>query len=272
MSINTRLATGIALVVLGVIVDFLPQTLFSACIGVVALLGAREWASLSGLTRPWQQLLCVAVIALLGALVWAIEATLSVPLAIAASFLWLAALAAVVGTQLGRFDLAHWPGLRLLCGVGVLVPAWSSLAHLHQGPHGPWQVLILLLLVWSADIAAYFAGRRWGRRKLCPAVSPGKSVEGALAGLAAALLLGVVIAGLQNPPMPAMVRFALLAVAVAAVSILGDLFESIVKRSANMKDSGTLLPGHGGVLDRIDSLTAAAPVYVVGLQIAGVGS
>lgn len=269
MKVSARVATGIALIVLVVVVNFLPQALFFACIGIVALLGAREWAHLCDLGHPRHQALYVAVIGMLGVAVWAGGGELALPLALIAASLWLAALAAVAGTQAGRFDFARWPRLRLACGVPVLVPAWSSLAHLHLGPNGPWQVLFLLVLIWAADIAAYFAGHRWGRRKLCPAVSPGKSMEGALAGLAAALVLGLLLAALRNLPPPAMVRFTLLAVAVAAVSIVGDLFESMLKRSANMKDSGTLLPGHGGVLDRIDSLTAAAPVYVVGLHLAG---
>jgi phosphatidate cytidylyltransferase len=122
----------------------------------------------------------------------------------------------------------------------------------------PLEVLLVLLLVWIADTAAYFVGRAWGRHKLAPGISPGKTWEGALGGTAGALvyaiILGTFIEGLLWVP------YLLAAALLAVLSIVGDLFESAVKRQAAVKDSGTLLPGHGGILDRIDSATAALPV------------
>ena len=122
----------------------------------------------------------------------------------------------------------------------------------------PLQVLLVLLIVWIADNAAYFVGRAWGRRKLAPGISPGKTWEGALGGTAGvlvyAIILGTFIEGLFWVP------YLLAAALLAALSIVGDLFESAVKRQAGAKDSGTLLPGHGGILDRIDSATAVLPV------------
>jgi phosphatidate cytidylyltransferase len=122
---------------------------------------------------------------------------------------------------------------------------------------GPLEVLLVLLLVWIADTAAYFVGRAWGRRKLAPAISPGKTWEGAIGGavgvLVYAIILGTFIEGLSWVP------YLLAAALLAVLSIVGDLFESAAKRQAAVKDSGTLLPGHGGVLDRIDSATAALP-------------
>jgi phosphatidate cytidylyltransferase len=138
-------------------------------------------------------------------------------------------------------------------GFAVLVPAGLAMASLE-----PHQVLLVLVLVWIADTAAYFVGRAWGKRKLAPAISPGKSWEGAIAGLvgaaAYAIICGWFIDGIAWP------AFLASAVLLAMVSIIGDLFESAAKRQAGVKDSGSLLPGHGGILDRIDSATATLPL------------
>ena len=138
-------------------------------------------------------------------------------------------------------------------GFVVILPAALAFAALR-----PLEVLLILVLVWIADIGAYFVGHAWGRRKLAPDISPGKTWEGAIGGTAAALvyaiILGTFIEGLFWVP------YILAAALVAVLSIVGDLFESAAKRQAAVKDSGTLLPGHGGVLDRVDSATAALPV------------
>ncbi|MDX1433429.1 MAG: phosphatidate cytidylyltransferase [Gammaproteobacteria bacterium] len=129
-------------------------------------------------------------------------------------------------------------------------------------PAPPALVLFLLVLVWCADSAAFFVGRRYGRRRLASRVSPGKSVEGVLG----AMLAGALLAGAAAPlgGVPAPLPFVALSVLTVITSVLGDLTESAFKRRAGVKDSGSLIPGHGGVLDRIDSLTAAAPLFVLG--------
>jgi len=151
-----------------------------------------------------------------------------------------------------------------IAGMLVLVPAWVALSKLHTATaQGPQLVLFLLLLVVAADVGAYFTGRRFGRRKLAPQVSPGKTWEGVAGGLIAAGAMAV--PGIAWPGVsvgPCMV----LCVAVVAASVVGDLTDSLFKRHAGLKHSGHLLPGHGGVLDRIDSVTAAAPLFVVGLD------
>jgi len=123
---------------------------------------------------------------------------------------------------------------------------------------GALEVLLVLILVWIADTAAYFVGRAWGRRKLAPAISPGKTWEGAAGGLLGALAYAIIcrffIEGIAWAP------YLAAAALLAMVSIVGDLFESAAKRQAGVKDSGTILPGHGGILDRIDSATAVLPV------------
>ena len=150
------------------------------------------------------------------------------------------------------------PRVLLACGLVVILPAALAMAAL-----SPRQLLLVLVLVWVADSAAYFAGRRWGRRKLAPSISPGKTLEGALGGLlgamAYAIICGTFLEDLAWGP------YVVAAALLAVLSIVGDLFESAVKRQAGAKDSGTLLPGHGGILDRIDSATAVLPVAALAL-------
>ena len=140
----------------------------------------------------------------------------------------------------------------VVAGFIVVLPAGVAFASL-----APLEILLILILIWIADTGAYFVGRAWGRRKLAPSISPGKSWEGALGGTAAALvyaiILGTFIEGLFWVP------YLLAAALLAVLSIVGDLLESAAKRQAAVKDSGTLLPGHGGLLDRIDSATAVLP-------------
>jgi phosphatidate cytidylyltransferase len=134
-------------------------------------------------------------------------------------------------------------------------------------PNGQYWVLFTLLLVWGADIGAYFAGHRFGHTRLAPAVSPGKTWEGVIGGFALSAIVAVAGSAWFALPLYAFVPLCLAAV---GFSIVGDLTESLLKRFAGVKDSGTLFPGHGGVMDRIDSVTGAAPVLFFGLTILGV--
>ena len=165
----------------------------------------------------------------------------------------------------------HRPALTLLCGIPVLVPAFIALARVQVATRGfargPDMVLWMLLLVFAADIGAYFAGRSLGRHKMAPRVSPGKTWEGAIGGLLAVALVALIGTLHFDLSAPIGVAFGC---AVGVFSVIGDLTESMFKRSANLKDSGNLLPGHGGILDRIDSVTAAAPFYALGLFGSGV--
>jgi phosphatidate cytidylyltransferase len=166
------------------------------------------------------------------------------------------------------FDATH-PPRPLFAAAGVLVIAGTiaAIALLHGSAQGVWKLLFALFVVWAADVGAYFAGRGFGRHKLAPQVSPGKTWEGALGGL----LLAYVIAAIAGSWLfhlqgAAWLGFLALCTAVVAFSIVGDLGESLLKRQAGAKDSGTLLPGHGGMLDRIDSILAAVPAMAVGLK------
>jgi phosphatidate cytidylyltransferase len=155
-----------------------------------------------------------------------------------------------------------------VAGFIVLVPSWLLLAQLHgTAPLGRGLAMTVLAIVWAADVGAYTFGRLFGRVKLAPAVSPGKTWEGVTGGVAAAAAAALGAALLLKLPAGALVA---IGVATALVSVVGDLTVSVFKRNVGLKDSGTLLPGHGGVLDRIDSLTAAVPVFVLGIRAAGI--
>ena len=140
---------------------------------------------------------------------------------------------------------------------------WAAVTHLHSAlASGPWLVLYLVFLISSADSAAFFIGRRLGNRRLASNVSPGKSLEGVAGALLAAAIFAIATGLLSGSvPLPGFVVVSLI---TALVSVLGDLSESVFKRRAGLKDSGSIVPGHGGILDRIDSYTAAAPIFVLG--------
>jgi phosphatidate cytidylyltransferase len=158
------------------------------------------------------------------------------------------------------------PGpLRWLCGIAVLVPLFVALAELYSS--GPQYLLCSLFVVWAADVGAFFFGKQFGRVKLAPAISPGKTWEGVVGGLFVVGIVAAVFAMILDVPAAVLIPFSL---AAAALSIVGDLTVSMFKRTAGVKDSGALFPGHGGILDRIDSVAAAAPLFVLGLGWLGI--
>ena len=162
---------------------------------------------------------------------------------------------------------------KLAAGTLAVVPAWCALAAIHGDPVSAGSVggiprnhlwlLAALMMVWMADTGAYFAGRKFGRHKLSPRISPNKTVEGLVGGLLAALVVGLVFAALAGASAAEMPWVALTAILTVGASVIGDLFESLLKRHAGVKDSSALIPGHGGMLDRIDSVLAALPVFAL---------
>jgi phosphatidate cytidylyltransferase len=267
--LRTRILTALVLACLLLASLFIVPPLWTVLVfGAVFTLGAWEWSSFGALRGAVPRSLYAAGVALLLFVAWRwSERPAHLLLLLAAACVWW--LCALVWLSL--VPARQHPPLTLLCGVLVLVPAFVALARLQlttQGiARGPSIVLWLVLLVIAADIGAYFAGRRFGSRKLAPRVSPGKTVEGALGGL----LLVAVVAGAGAAHFGLSLLPALLfGCAVGFFSIIGDLTESMFKRAAGLKDSGALLPGHGGLLDRMDSVTAAAPLYALGLFGSGV--
>lgn len=246
----------------------LPVDYYILFVSAIVLVGSWEWANLSGVTGSGRLIYpLVMAIALLG-LNDVRSAELDLAILYAAAGGWLAALWFVV--KYPKNALWKSTPARLLIGFAVLVPCWVGFVELRTSLWlGKEELLYILLLVWCADIGAYFAGRRFGKAKLAPKVSPGKSWAGVYGGLAATAVLALVCAQYWSLSQQQMLTLLVITLLVTAVSVLGDLFESMVKRHRGMKDSSNLLPGHGGVMDRIDSLTAAVPLFVLSLKLTG---
>ena len=178
---------------------------------------------------------------------------------------WCLALVMILCYQAGIQDIFFSNQLKYLMGVLVLIPSFTSLYYLYDYEQGHVLVLVLFLLIWLADSAAYFAGKAYGSIRLAERVSPGKTVEGFIAGMVAAAGMAVLYGYQEHASINHILLLAILFLLTTLFSVVGDLFESMMKRECNLKDSSHLLPGHGGVLDRIDSLTAASPVFVLGI-------
>jgi phosphatidate cytidylyltransferase len=234
---------------------------FALFIGAVVVLGGWEWARLSGFEAQSSRILYAVVVAALLFLLYLLP-DLAPWLLVAALIWWLMATWLVLTFPESS---AHWASAicKLVIGLLILLPAWQGLVLIKQMPLGNWLILSVMILVWGADIGAYFSGKAFGRRKLAPKVSPGKSWEGLYGGLAACLLITAVV-GVYRSWSLGEIIFALVSAAIVVlISVVGDLTESMFKRKSGVKDSSNLLPGHGGVLDRIDSLTAAIPVFAL---------
>lgn len=243
---------------------------FALFIGFVVTLGAWEWARLAGFAAQSMRVGYAAVVALLLYGLYLTPA-LAPWLLGAAVIWWLLAIMLVVGYP---DSSRYWGGVpgQLVIGLLILLPAWQGLVLFKQWPQANGLIIAVMVLVWGADIGAYFSGKAFGKRKLAPRVSPGKSWEGLYGGLLASLLITLAV-GLQQGWAGVNLLLALGGAAVVVlISVVGDLTESMFKRQSGIKDSSNLLPGHGGVLDRIDSLTAAIPVFAALLWLAGWGS
>lgn len=240
---------------------FLDEGWFALFIGAVVFLGAREWAALSGFTETVQRI-AYALCAALCCFLLYVMPFLAWPLLLMAMLWWVVALVLVVQYPL---NVAYWsaPKVRLGMGLLVLLPAWQGLVVIKEMPQANALILALMLLVWGADSGAYFWGRAFGRRKLAPRVSPGKSWAGVLGGLLVCSLFTLLLSNYQQWTFNQLLIALFVTVLIVLFSVVGDLTESMVKRYAGFKDSGTLLPGHGGILDRIDGLTAAIPMFAV---------
>lgn len=242
----------------------------------IVLVAAWEWADLSDL-RP--QVARLAYVLAIGALIASVYALLGdvaswstaalQELFVAACVWWAVALLWVKGYPVSAGLWGSRP-VRIVMGVAVLLPTWLALSYLRNLPNGVWLLLMLVALVAIADIGAYFFGRRFGKAKLAPAVSPGKSWAGFWGGLACSVSFMAALWYFWPGGMPVSLPAMLVLAAITSLaSVLGDLLESMVKRHRGIKDSSQLLPGHGGVMDRVDSLTAASPVFALGLMSVG---
>ena len=254
--LKTRVLTSvISLLLLGVILFVIPPRATEVVIGLLILAGAWEWSGFFGVKSSAVRALYVFLIAVLCAVPYLVADAAVIVLQIA--FIWW--LVAFVWAML--FPTPIPAAVRWFCGVLVLVPLFTALVMLFQD--GPLYLLFALLVVWAADAGAYFAGKRFGRVKLAPSISPGKTWEGVIGGLTVVIVLAFAVGQWAEVSVAVLVPFCL---AVAGLSIVGDLTVSMFKRTAGVKDSGTLFPGHGGVLDRVDSVAAAAPLFTLGIR------
>ena len=266
-----RTLTALVLAPLAILLILLSPTAVLALVSAAVFVAALwEWLQLSGLKQaswhhPW-----LLVAALAFALLWWLHGTALTPLLLLVGVAWwlLACL------WLRHFAFAAAPTrenrrIKLAAGAAVVFPAWIALLAIHARPHGHWWTLLALVIVWVADIGAYFSGRAFGRRKLAPQISPGKTWAGAYGALVAGVAATMLGGWLLHVPAARLPGLALLAIVTVGASIVGDLFESLMKRHAQVKDSGTMVPGHGGLLDRLDSVFAALPVFAAGLWLLG---
>jgi phosphatidate cytidylyltransferase len=234
----------------------------AAVLGALWLVGACEWSQFAADYREWS---------LAYATVFLVIMLLVGPL-FDASGAHSVAWTALVWWVFAAFALWAYPRrvpttIVMLSGPIALLPAWFLLAYIHgSGSQGPALALGVMVIIWAADVGAYLVGRRFGRVKLARQISPGKTWEGVIGGMISASLAALAAGVLLSFPLLAFVSVAL---AATLVSIVGDLTVSMFKRYVGLKDSGRLLPGHGGVLDRIDSLSAAVPFFFIGLEITG---
>jgi phosphatidate cytidylyltransferase len=248
---------------------FLQTPYVAAICAALFLIGLWEWSRLVGVAEPVPRAFYLtANIAMMAALAWGGRQLFGM-IALVGVCWWLLAILWLWRVDFGR-DGGGWSrSLKLAAGTLSIIPAWCALVLLHYGTStpshvdtsGPRWALLALGMVWGADSAAYFIGVRWGRKKLVPHISPGKTWAGLWGGVLGVLTVGLLGAWLVVGMKPAQLPFmAVLALITLAASVVGDLFESLMKRHSGCKDSGTLIPGHGGVLDRIDSVLAALPV------------
>lgn len=260
-----RTLTALLLLPLAAMVILLPPSGWFAAI-IAALLAAAswEWTRLCALHTTWVRVTVVVVMLATFVALWLLRPIPGLwPLVLATGVLWwLVSLYWMRSYSFGAAPTRENGAIKLLAGAFVFIPPWVAAVSVHAaGDHGHWWTLLALAIVWAADTGAYFSGRFFGRRKLAPRISPGKTwagVYGALVAGAAIAVLGgwaLDVHGLR------LVGVGVMGVLTVAASVIGDLFESLMKRHADIKDSGTLFPGHGGLLDRLDSVFAALPVF-----------
>lgn len=251
------LAIGIIWIIL-----FQPSQVFFGLTIVIGALAGYEWAKLAGLGTAGRFVYLLVVCAL----PWLImeHAGKALDLYVYAGAAWWIAVGVYLLRKHPKPAESGVSAPKLLAGMLVIPAAMLAMNAIHRLPDGPEWLLYGLMLVWVADSGAYFAGRRYGRRKLAPAISPGKTREGLYGALIAVALYSVLAAVYFQLNTVAAIYLLVLALVLTLVSVAGDLYESVLKRERGVKDSGAILPGHGGILDRIDSVLAAMPVFMAG--------
>ncbi len=261
--LKQRLITALILIpVVILLVLKLPLAAFVTATGVLVLMGAWEWSGFMGIKKFPQVLIYpVCMLVLMG-----LSLYLYIPaVMVFAVFWWLLAIILMFFYPRSSKWWSKSRVLRAIMGVLVLIPCWMAINFIRSADTGAYALLFLFILIWGADSFAYFAGKKWGKHKLAPNLSPGKSWEGFIAALVGGVIITTIALCGFRPPAVVWPGALALSLVTVVFSVMGDLFESMLKRNVGLKDSGNILPGHGGILDRIDSLTAAAPVFVAGI-------
>jgi len=270
--LKQRIITAAILLPVVLALILLPPTgFFAAMVAIVFVGAAWEWAQLAGFrTQASRAAVAAAAAAVFVVLLLVRTPGLLAALTFAGVAWWIACC-----FWLRHFTFAAAPNsenrmLKLGAGLLVIVPALAAATDIHASERGHWWTLLALVIVWAADTGAYFSGRYFGRRKLAPRISPGKTwagVYGAVVAGGLVALLGGLMLGVQTGGQ--LVGLVILGFLTVAVAVVGDLFESLMKRHASVKDSGSLFPGHGGLLDRLDSVFAALPIFAAGKLLLG---
>jgi phosphatidate cytidylyltransferase len=255
----------------------LPTPWMAALSAAVFLIGLWEWLKLAEIEDPIARgILLVANLLLMVALVWGSNSPTGGSLVLFQIMTmvgvgwWLLAMLWLRRANFASDHDTHARVFKLAAATLSVVPAWCALALIHaERPNGHFWLLLALAIVWAADSGAYFAGRKFGKHKLSPRISPNKTIEGLVGGVVAGMVVALVAAPFIGTKFSQLPAVALVAAWTILFSVVGDLFESLMKRHVGAKDSGHLIPGHGGVLDRIDSVLAALPVFALGKLLFG---
>lgn len=276
---RTRIITALVMAPVAIAAILLLQTPWLvALVALVFLMGMWEWFKLAEIDDTLSRTILLATnLLLMVLLVWASAGSMVLfqIVTLVGVAWWVLAL-----LWLRFFDFAsdhetYARGFKLAAGTLAIVPAWCALGLIHAGqPYGHRWLLVALTIVWAADSGAYFAGRqfggRWfGSRKLAPRISPNKTLEGVVGGMLAGVAVGLLFASSTELTLAQVPAFIAVAVFTVLFSVVGDLFESLLKRHVGAKDSGNLIPGHGGILDRLDGVLAALPVFALGKELFG---
>ena len=284
--LKQRIITAVLLLPLVGCLLFLPDLLtFSAILVPIFGILVWEWSRLLQTGKAGQSVFIVLSLAAVGGLFYQLyqqdffsEASLPLlwydaypfKLLIVALLVWVVASIFVLLYPKTTKTLFRGPWLRGLFGIVILAAAWLAIVVIRSllinvdYTLGAWMLLLMLVIIWGADVGAYFAGKTWGKTKLAPVVSPNKTWEGALGGLVLAVAVGMAVASLLSLEL-GWLKFTVFVIVMVVLSVFGDLFESMLKRQANIKDSSNILPGHGGLLDRLDSTLSVAPFFVAGV-------
>lgn len=273
--LKQRIITAVILIPLLVWGIFeLPKSGFTLLVSLVFLGASWEWSKLAELNNVLLRVAYTLLLGLLMFLFWQLVVNrhpiINLSLYIT-SVLWCLALVWLYLYEAKSFHKHVGRIQRVFIGlVLLLMPFTAFVALSYYADNAPRLILYLLVIIWVADSGAYFSGKKWGKHKLAPTISPGKSREGVAGGLVGTLLVSLFAAWLFELKGAAYVSFVVITMISVVFSVAGDLFESVFKRQTGIKDSGSLLPGHGGLLDRVDSLNSAAPIFVSGLLLSGV--